>query len=84
MGGWFKGAGNSFVDWKGWEAMGGFFGKVGNWFQGAGNSFVGWKGFEDMSNFFSGMLQSLKIYMYTFNITCKIMISFLVPIKINI
>ncbi|XP_060580384.1 uncharacterized protein LOC132737147 [Ruditapes philippinarum] len=55
MGGWFKGAGNSFVDWKGWEAMGGFFGKVGNWFQGAGNSFVGWKGFEDMSNFFSGI-----------------------------
>ncbi|XP_045178597.2 uncharacterized protein LOC123538508 [Mercenaria mercenaria] len=55
MGGWFKGAGNSFVDWQGWQDIGGFFGDIGDWFGGAANSFVNWKGFDDMKNFFGGI-----------------------------
>ncbi|XP_045179107.2 uncharacterized protein LOC123538792 [Mercenaria mercenaria] len=55
MAGWFKGAGNSFVDWQGWQDLGGFFGDIGDWFGGAGNSFVNWKGFDDMKNFFGGI-----------------------------
>ncbi|KAL4223975.1 hypothetical protein ACF0H5_017434 [Mactra antiquata] len=29
---WFVNAGNSFVDWQGWQEVGGFFEDVGDWF----------------------------------------------------